>query len=1170
MKNDVQLLTKSRYSHRAARWGLFLLLLHFLIPADTFAQELIAVKDAPTVQLANEEEQDSKQQSLKRFLDQLGTLNQVSFVFEDRLVENKYVRKSPRTATTPSELNQALEELLSPLDLQFEQTGNFYVIQPKASAENGAIRKLDKGSPLDLSSEASPSSPLPNLEKIALRLKIVLDKTVRGQVTDENSEPLPGVNIVVKNTTTGTVTNIDGGYRLTVPDEAETLVFSSVGYARQEVAINNQSVINVTMAPDVQSLSEIVVVGYGTVKKSDLTGSVTSLKSEDLNQGVNTSVDQLLKGKAAGVNVVQNSSEPGGGVSISIRGASSINAGTGPLYVIDGLPIDNSALTGGSGGNYPSSRTPTNPLSAINPNDIESVEVLKDASATAIYGARGANGVILVTTKKGRKGSARINYDGYFGIQNVVNKIDVLTAPEYKDVMNGLIEDGGGIPEQAVGDIPDGGTDWQDEVFRPNAPVQNHNLSFSGGTENTNYFASLNYFDQQGVVISSSFKRYSARLNLDTQFSDKLNVGFNLNTTYSHNDQVPAQSFGVNEDNGALYAAYNFDPTLPVRGANGDYTISPFISIDNPLSLAYGKNAMTDRYRTFATVFGNYHIFPSLSVKLNVGTDVTNQRKDVYINRLTKDGRANGGIATILEDQQSNYLVEGTATYDKTIDIHHLNVLAGITTQKFGLNTSFSHGSNFPSDATGTFNIGLGDPTQYNINSFKATNRLLSYMGRVNYSLLDRYLLTATLRVDGSSRFGENNKFGYFPSAAFAWKLQEETFMEGLDAISTLKLRASWGQTGNQEIGNYLSIPTYGPGPNAVFNDQQVSTTDPSRLANPDLKWETTEQLDIGLDFGILRDRIYGSIDYFKKNTFDMLLALPVPTSSGFTSQLRNVGSIENSGIELALNSVNVEGDLNWTTSVNIATIKNNVVDLGGINRIITGSAGFASQISIIEEGSPLNSFYGYQIDGVWQQNDDFDQTTDNVQPGDLRFRDINGDNTVNADDRVILGNSFPDLTWSLGNTLEYKGLSLYVFLEGVSGISMLNNNLVDTYFPINFRRNKFAVPYLNRWTPENPSTVYPSFVNPTSQGQKEVNSYTVQDASYLRLKTITLSYTLPQLTEVFQNATVYITGDNLWTLTDYDGMDPTVNPNGNANFRIDYNAYPTATTLMLGIKLGF
>ena len=1004
-------------------------------------------------------------------------------------------------------------------------------------------------------------------------VEILKQITVSGIVSDENGEALPGATIVEKGTTNGTITDIDGRFTLSV-EEGAVLLVSFVGYEPVEV-IATSADINVKLLPDYQSLEEVVVVGYGTVKKSDMTGSVVSVKADDINQGVNTSMDQMLKGRAAGVNVVQNSSEPGGGVSISIRGASSFTAGTGPLYVIDGLPINNSALTGGSGASFPSSRTPSNPLSAINPADIQSIEILKDASATAIYGSRGANGVIIVTTKKGRSGEMKVAYDGYVGWQNVIQKLDVLTAEEYKQVMNELIADGGGSAEQTVGDIENGGTDWQDLLYRKNATVSNHNVSMTGGNDKTNYYAAINYYDQQGVVVSSRFQRYGARLNLNSQVSKKLEAGINLNTSYSKNDMVPAQSFGVNEDNGALYAAYNYDPTLAIRNDDGTYQRSPFISIDNPLALAYGKNAEISSYRTLAVAYADYEILPDWTFKLNIGTDVTNQRKDVYVDRTTNDGRANGGIGSIFQETRSNYLVEATSTYKKTVGVHDFTVLGGATTQHFFYNGTSMEARNFPSDATGTNNMGLGDPTLFQMGSDRAGYQLLSYMGRANYSLLDKYLITATLRVDGSSRFGSNNRFGYFPSMAFGWKVKEEAFLSSVDEVSTMKFRASWGQTGNQDIGNYQSLTTFAAGEINVFNvggtSTKISTTAPTRIANPDLRWETTEQWNVGLDFGLFKDRIYGSFDYFEKKTFDMLINLPIPTSTGFTTQLRNAGSIQNKGIELSLNTVNIEKtDFSWTTSVNLATVKNKVLDLGGIEQIIEGGAGFSGGFFLTEEGQTMRSFYGYQIDGVWQTDDNFAATKDNVAPGDLKFRDINGDSTVNADDRMILGNSFPDLTYSITNTLEYKNFSLMVFFEGIQGVSMLNQNLVDTYFPINLRRNKFAEPYLNRWTEDNPSDTYPSFINPSGQGTKQANSYTIEDASYFRLKTITLSYNLPDFMKQISSASVYVTASNLWTVTGYSGIDPAVNPNGSALTRIDYNAYPTAKSFLVGLKLNF
>lgn len=995
--------------------------------------------------------------------------------------------------------------------------------------------------------------------------------TVRGRVTDANTgQALPGVNILVVGTSQGAVTDVRGRYVLDIPPAADSLRFSFIGFESQTVAINERPTINVRLEPITYVGDEVVVIGYGTQLKSDLTGSVASLQEDDFNQGVTYSVDQLIKGKIAGVRVVQNSGEPGGGSSISIRGASSISAGTGPLYVVDGVPLDNTPAVGGTGAGFVGTRSPRDPLASINPSDIKSIEVLKDASATAIYGARGANGVILVTTKSGEHGALKINYDGYAGVQNVINNLDLLEPQEYQRVLNEIIEDGGGNPEERVESIANNGqgTDWQNQVFAESPVVHSHNLSFSGGSEGTNYFASLGAFFQDGVVISSGFERYSGRVNLAHELTDRFNLALNISSSYTHDDFVPA-GFGLNENAGALYSAYNFDPTLPVRNEEGEYVRSPFITTDNPLALAYGELSDNDTYRTYGSASGEYFFIPELSAKLRVGADVVNSRRDTYVSRLTQTGEAYGGIATILEGTQYNYLAEGTVNYDKRFGDHGVNALAGVTAQKFRTRRSNQTGRDFPSDALLTNAIGRGDPTNFEIGSVQFGYQLLSYIGRLNYSWKNKYLLTGTLRIDGSSRFGEDNKFGSFPSVAAAWKIGQEPFIADMGLFSTLKLRASWGQTGNQSIGNYNSLVTFDGGPPVALDDQQVTTLDPSRMPNPNLQWETTEQIDVGVDFGFAKDRIYGSIDYFMKDTYDMLLFLPVPFSTGFSAQLTNIGSIKNTGLELEIVSRNLTGDFGWETTAGFSTLNNEVQDLGPVEEIVTGNAGFTDQIGIIRPGLPLRSYYGYEIAGIWQEGDDFSVTTDNVHAGDLKFVDQNADGTVNADDRVVLGSPFPEATWSLGNTFSYKDFQLYVFFEGVHGVDMLNNNLVDTYFPVNFRRNKFAEPYLNRWTPENPSDTYPSFVTPLSQGQKVVNSYTVQDASYVRLQSLRFSYRLPQWGGLYRDMMVYFNIENLLTWTEYDGMDPALNPNGNANFRIDYNAYPQSTTYTLGVRLG-
>ncbi|MBE7172605.1 MAG: TonB-dependent receptor [Williamsia sp.] len=990
---------------------------------------------------------------------------------------------------------------------------------------------------------------------------------VKGLVRDENGTPISAVTVNIKDKpASGSSSNENGQYQIDAPVNA-VLVFSSVGYVTQEIQVGTQRVVNVTLLRDVKGLGEVVVVGYGTVKKSDITGSVTALRREDFNQGAITSADQLIAGKAAGVQVVQNSAEPGGGISVNIRGAGSINADNSPLYVIDGLALDNSPVINSSGTNFLDSRAPHNPLNSINPADIQSIEVLKDASATAIYGARGANGVVLITTRSGAKGKLKVNYDAYAGIQNVAHKIRLLNPAEYMTVMNQIIDAGGGTAAQKVTGINNGGTDWLGQVYNPNAPIQNHNLSFSGGSENTSFLVSLNYFGQDGILLNSDYRRIGARINLEHRVAQKFKIGVNISTTYGR-DGLVSNGFDLNERAGVIYAAINYDPTLSVRAPSGRYTLSNDLNIDNPLAIANGKKSFSNLYRTFGTVYGEYSILPELTAKLNLGGDIVNQRRDAYVDRSTIEGLAAGGIASILQGRNSNYLVEGTLSYNKTFQIHSINAVAGMTGQKFMFDDVTTEARGFPSDATRADNLSLGNPLYFKSTSGRSSNSLLSYLGRINYTLLDKYLLTTSFRIDGSSRFGPNHKYGYFPSLALGWKLDQEDLLKSIDAISSLKLRASWGKTGNQDIGNYQSLATFAAGNQAVYNDVQVSTTSPTRIANPNIKWEASEQLDLGVDFGLFGNRITGSIDWYTKNTRDMLLSLPVARETGFTSMLTNIGSVNNKGVDFSLSSRNLTGKLRWTTDLTLTTLKNTVKNLGGLPNIISGSAGSTSQIGITQVGSPINSFYGYEVIGIWQKTDDFSQTTSTTKPGNFKFRDVNGDKVINASDRVVLGNSFPDLIYSMSNNFSYKGVGLYVFIEGIKGISMLNNNLVDTYFPANLKRNRLAEPLLNRWTETNASTQYPSFVNPSTQGAQAVNSVTVEDASYVKLNTVKLSYTFTTKGRGIKGATVYVSGQNLYTITKYTGYDPALNPNDGANFRIDWNAYPTAKTLLLGVSL--
>lgn len=1006
---------------------------------------------------------------------------------------------------------------------------------------------------------------------------------VSGRVTDDsNGQPLKGVVVSLARLQTSALTDDQGRFQIQAGGQ-DTLVLSHVGYDSETIPVANRSSISVSMKRSAKELEDVVVVGYGTIKKSDLTGSVSKLTAKDFNP-VAVSIDEMIAGKAPGVQVVQNTGEPGGGMSTNIRGVGSITGGTSPLYVIDGLPIDNSPLITESGSQVVNNRSPRNPLSSLSPSDIASVEILKDASATAIYGSRGANGVILITTKRGVTGPIQISYTGTFGVQNVHNRLDLLNAEQFKEGINSIIDAGGGDPLDKVTDIVNGGTDWQDVVYRKDAFMQTHNLNLSGGMGKGAYLVALNHSKQNGLVKGSSFEMYGARVNLNHN-GEKFKMGFTGNFSYIRDNFIP-YGFDVGIRSGVINSMKGYDPTQPLRDAQGNYVSDVTGGGDNPAVIIEGTHIAGNRYRFSGIFFSEYYILPELSIRANVGTDISNDDKSVYKDRTTEIGRAQGGLASLYNGMQSNYLFEGLIRYEKEVmKGHRLNVVGGATAQRFNRYNSETHGTGFPTDATSSFNFALADRASLVSESYKSANQLLSYIARLNYNLQDRYLLTATFRADGSSRFGEDNRFGYFPSVSLGWQIHQEEFFNSLaNTINMLKLRVSWGETGNQDIGNYTALSTYasinpdiyvGTRQSYVINDQLVTTLNPLRIPNPELKWETTTQYNLGLDFAILKNRITGSLDWYRKVTDDMLIDLPVPSESGFNKKLSNIGSMQNSGFELALTSNNLRTrDFTWRTDLNFATLKNKVTSLGSINTIITGSmTSEHSNVAIIQPGLPVWSYYGYDVIGIWQQGDDFSSISNVKEPGHFKFRDIDKNGVINSDDRVVLGNSFPKLTWGFGNTFSYKNVSLYVFFQGVSGLKMFNGTLLESYWPRGgrLRANRLAEPFLGRWTPQNPTNDQPSFVKMTTQSAQAINSKTVVDASYAKLQTVRLSYDLSKkvMKKKLRSLELYLTGQNLITFSDYIGYDPALNPNGNSYFRIDWNGYPSARTYVFGINIG-
>lgn len=1005
--------------------------------------------------------------------------------------------------------------------------------------------------------------------------KPLIQSKLEGTVIDAiTNQSIPGAIVQIKGVTHSVVTDEEGKFYFQTGQKFPyTLIVSYIGYRKAEVVANG-SPVTIRLNEDVQELEELVVVGYGTQKKKDITGAVSSLKKSDFNIGANVSIDQMIQAKSSGVQINQTSSEPGGGLSVKIRGQGSLNAGSEPLYVIDGLPIDNSNLLSGSGGEAGTGTNlnPRNPLNSINPNDVESIEILKDASATAIYGSRGANGVILISTKKGKNGKTSITYDLSSGFQTVNKTIDILSTSEYISAMNELSVAEGRAPEFSPTQIAaiGNGTDWQKQIYQTGI-INSHNISASGGDDKTTYFSSLNYFNQDGVVKNTGIEKFIARVNLDRKLNDKLNFGINFNTSLIK-DQNNLDGVSINEGAGPINAAQQYDPTEPVYAADGTFSQSKNLTINNPLSLIEGVKSNSETNRTILNLFLNYKISKSLDAKINLGSDRQQTRRDVYNSSKTLAGAAAKGIASIAELEKSNFLLEYTMNYKKVFDEKNkINILQGFTYQYFNTRSFAGDIRGFPSDALGTDNLGLGNTNNDNLWSGKEDNTLVSSITRANYSYDNKLLLTASLRADGSSKFGENNKFGYFPSVALAWRLSNEKFVPSV--FSDLKLRTSWGLTGNQDIANYASLTTFNSGASPVFDNTVVSGTKPSRIANPDLKWETTEQLNFGIDASLWKGRVNIVADYFIKNTKDLLLNVPLPQATGYNSILKNVGEMQNRGFEFSINSLNIDSkDFKWSTSLNITAIKNEVTDLGVVNEIITGNIQGVGNTSIVREGSPAYSYYGYIVDGIFQNTDQVSNSAQPTsKPGYPIFRDVNGDNKITPLDQVIVGNPYPDLTYGIQNTFSYKDFEFSFFLQGQEGGETLNINLLESMYPSNFRRNRMSEMILDRWTPTNTDAKWPSAVNPTSYGGGKINSLVMQDASYLRLKNVSFSYNLPLEKDSFiRSLKISFTAQNLYTWTKYIGFDPESSALGRGNVKVDYNGYPLAQTFLLGLNANF
>jgi TonB-linked SusC/RagA family outer membrane protein len=1137
-------------SFRCVTGGLLALLASGAV-LTTAGQTLASARTGTRAQIPGQVTTPAATQALRNLLTDLEQTYGVRFNYRLQVVRDVRVLPTP-LGEFDGQLATRLNQLLGPAGLQCKALdARTFVIQPRAV----------RSEPVLPPSSAVPA-PLP--EPVAER---PADRTLTGRVTGETGEALPGVSVTLKGTTRGTVTGADGSFQLSVPDGPAVLVFSSVGYERQEITVGNQTTIALALKPDNRALDEVVVVGYGAVRRADLTGSVASVGEAAIKATPVVAVDRALQGRAAGVQVTTNSARPGGGTTVRIRGTGSINAGNEPLYVIDGYP--------------------TGDLNSVNPADIESVEILKDASATAIYGSRGSNGVVMITTKRGKAGQSTVNFESYYGIQTVRRKIPLLNARQYAEFVNEARVNAGGQP-YFNGSAPDrplpenlgAGTDWQDEVFRP-APMQSYQLSFTGGEARTRYAISGNYFEQQGILLNSFFRRYTLRTNLDRELSNRFKIGLSMQGAFTQSNSSRTETDGGGSG-GVTNAALNFAPVFPVFNASGTYyrDQSPLNGnlVDNPVGLA---NEITDQFRRFrllTNAFAEYHIREGLTLRSTFGVDLSAFKSNFYATRLINLGANANGTASVSAGLTPNWLNENTLTYTRTLaEKHSLTALLGYTFQGFDSENVTANAQNFNDDFAQYNNLGAGGTLQAP-GSSAGQWRLISYLARVNYGFADRLLLTLTARRDGSSRFGPTKKFGFFPSGAVAWKLVNEPFLRNQTLFSDLKVRASYGLTGNQEIGEYRFLSTIA---NAVyaFGNPPVRTVGaaPGGISNLDLRWERNAQFDVGLDLALAGNRVQLTLDYYVKTTSDLLFNVNVPQTTGFNSSLQNIGKVENRGLEMALNTINLNtGGLRWTTEFNLAFNRNKILTLDGRPEFTAGDGSGHLQVSntvLLRVGDPLGNFFGRVVEGIFQNQAEIDASAQrNARPGDLRYRDLNNDGTINDADRAVIGNGYPTAFGGLNNTLTYKGFDLNIFFQGSFGNEILNFGLFDLY-NLNSNNNQ-SVDVLNRWTPTNPSNEIPRANS--AGGQRILSSFHIEDGSYIRLRNLSLGYTLPEAvlrrSGFVQGAKVYVAAQNYLTFTRYSGYDPEVSRFGTSAISqgMDYGGYPAAKTLLVGLNLRF
>jgi TonB-dependent starch-binding outer membrane protein SusC len=1104
--------------------------------------------------------------TLSTLLDALEVRYRVRFNYQANLVRKLSVEATAIDAFE-GQIEPTLCRLLAPFNWQCKQLSpNTFVLQPIQQGKVAAPKA---------SSASVPDEAVSPVTSVVQAPQLLVTGRVKGL---DSPDGIPGVSIVLKGTNIGTTTDTQGNFRINLPDESNNaiLVFSYVGFVSQEVRVGKQSSINITLQPDDKTLDEVVVVGYGTVRKRDLTGAVTTIKPEDIKRSSVTTVSNLLQGQVAGVVVTGGSGAPGSRTTVRIRGTNSINAGNDPLYVVDGVMLnngnDNTNATFTSDGGSP--RVGISALTTINPDDIESIEVLKDASATAIYGARGSGGVILITTKKGKAGTSVVSFGAEIGFQKNANPYKMLNAQEFEK----LNDEARANSVPALAKVYDGkgnpyDTKMYEEMLRPTALVKNVQLGVRGGTNATTYNVSFNYFDQEGLLKANTARRYSVRLNLESQANKWLKVGTLTSLTRLESNLISSS----NNSTGLFFA-----PNQPIRDNQGFYLLNSSVPSNADLNLRLTQAGVTpiatspiydieqttnpfNQTRIISSNYAEITFLRDFRFRTAMNVDVLDTRNQFY-------GPTTGVLTTsnafTAYGNIYDYLFDNTLSYSKKIGEHSINAVVGGNWQKHQEDGWSARGQTL-NDNTGYYNyVGstLTDQTTIT-NASGLVWTMASFLGRVNYSFKNRYLATVSMRRDGSSRFGAQNKYGNFPSASLAWIASDEEFLKNVRHLSQLKVRASYGVTGNQEIGLYNSLATLSQ-IIYVLNSVTGVGRQPSRSPNPNLSWESTAQANVGVDVGLFNNRLSVTADVYHKKTTDLIYNLPTPLSSGFSNFLSNIGSVVNKGWELGITSRNVTGVLDWSTNLNISRNYNEITDLGGINS--TGINGVVSGNNILRVGESIGSFFGYFVDGIYQTGDDFTRQP-LATPGEIRFRKTDTSPTsatvINAADRQIIGNSIAKYTFGLTNNLRYKNIDLSVFFQGVSGRDVFNDTRRQL-LSLNGRVNNLAEAK-DRWTPENPGNTLPKAIQAGSRNTYGggLNTLWVEDASYLRLQNITLGYTIPTslLGRIgVSQFRIYGSVQNALTITNYKGNNPDISGD------TDGFPYPLARIVSFGLNAQF